>query len=64
MKKWNVWVPYYANVLVKGIEAETEEEAEELAAAEAEVVLCHQCVRHVEMGEPNTSIEVDAVEVK
>lgn len=48
--KWTVSLSGYASTTVE-VEADTVEEAAELAEAEAHVSLCHHCARDVEVGD-------------
>lgn len=61
-KKWNVWVPYYANVMVE-VEAKNAKEAKEKGAKEAWPNICNHCANHIEI-EEQSDAEVTAEEIK
>ena len=65
MRKWNVSIAFSASKYVRGIEAETKEEAIEKAIEqEGFATLCHQCSDEVEINDPipeeSGAEEVDA----
>ncbi len=62
MKKWSIAIPWHCTVFIE-VEAETEKEAIEKGECRVYPTLCHQCTDHVELGESNSDIESDAVEI-
>lgn len=65
MRKWNVSIAFSASKYVRGIEAETEEEAIEKAIEqEGFATLCHQCSYEIGINDPlpeeSCAEEVDA----
>ncbi|AZF09522.1 hypothetical protein C4J93_1308 [Pseudomonas sp. R2-37-08W] len=61
MKTYSVLLTVDASIVVK-VEAESEEEAKELAADIAEVPsICHHCSRNVQIGEILEAVEATEV---
>lgn len=60
-QKWFVVFNVYASTSMQ-VEADTEEEARELAEQNVHVSLCHQCSREVDIGDVGEILEVGRVE--